>query len=246
MEEPDAVPTVSAAPSYVTREYRLPSGRSYLLRTVVGPGPRRPLVVLLHGLGLDPAAVQEMTGATQFADEHGFVLAYGVGVDKAWNAGTCCALFNQAGTATPEDDVAYLRELVAHASATTAVDRSRVYAWGFSNGAMMAWRAVCQIGDVFAAAGVVGGQLTVECGQSTVAVVHVHGLADTTVPWRGGRAQLLGMDLPDGLLEGFRVGPGSTVERLTWDGGHAWPEWATGALWEFSSRHSLPPPDRAR
>ena len=46
-----------------------------------------------------------------------------------WDAGTCC-------TPAPQDDIGYLRAVVASVAARTLIDRSRIYVVGFSNGGM--------------------------------------------------------------------------------------------------------------
>ena len=80
------------------------------------------------------------------------------------------------------NDVGYLVDLVHYVATLTPVDLHRVYIWGFSNGGMMAWRAVCQTRDIFAGAGVMAGALLVTCPRP-VHVVDLHGLRDTTVPY---------------------------------------------------------------
>ncbi|OHV38545.1 poly(3-hydroxybutyrate) depolymerase [Parafrankia soli] len=220
-----------AGPVY-TKEIALRSGRSYDLHTTVRSGAPRPLVVLLHAYAHTAADMRDISGATPFADEHGFVLAYGHAVDGSWNAGTCCAGTNG------QDDIAYLRELVADVARRTPVDRSRVYVWGYSNGGMLAARAVCEAPDVFAAAGVVAGHLLVPCDQARIRMMHIHGTADTTVPWRGGWSDYVHVTFPDARTESERVTSSSTVAGIPWDGGHAWPWWATGTLWGFSQQWS--------
>ncbi len=235
-----AVPAAAApAPPAQSADtvHRLPSGRTYQLHADVRLSPTfrgtgRPLVILLHGLLNTPENMREMSGADPFADTHGFAVAYGVGVHEAWNAGGCC------GQATT-DDVGYLRQLVDDAASHTPVDRSRVYVWGFSNGAMLAARVACEAPDLVAAVGMVGGQAMVSCPTVPVRLLHIHGTADTTVPWHGGWSDYLKMNLPDGETEATRFAPGSEIRHLTWDGGHAWPWWATSALWDFSAPVSL-------
>ncbi|WP_235947554.1 alpha/beta hydrolase family esterase [Candidatus Frankia alpina] len=234
-----APPAAASAPPAqpVDTVHRLPSGRTYQLHADVRLSPTfrgtaRPLVILLHGLLNSPENMREMSGADPFADTYGFAVAYGVGVHEAWNAGGCC------GQATT-DDVGYLRQLVDDAASHTPVDRSRVYVWGFSNGAMLAARVACEAPDLVAAVGVVGGQAMVPCPTIPVRLLHIHGTADMTVPWRGGWSDYLKMNLPDGETEATRFAPGSEIRHLTWDGGHTWPWWATGALWDFSAPISL-------
>jgi polyhydroxybutyrate depolymerase len=65
------------------------------------------------------------------------------------------------------------------------VDPNRVYATGFSNGAQMANRLMCEMADVFAAVAPVSGSFPPEetCRPSRpVPIVVFHGTADTTLP----------------------------------------------------------------
>jgi poly(3-hydroxybutyrate) depolymerase len=214
----------------------LPSGREYVLETPGDSGDsgeERPLVVALHGYPSTPARLATVTGLTNFAAANDFVVAYGMGVDQAWNAGGCC------GDAQA-DDVAYLREVVDSAASLTPIDRSRVYVVGMSNGAMMAYRAICEAPDVFAAAGVVAGALLdgVDCEDTVVHVYSIHGADDTTVPLHGG-VGYSGIDFPAQSSNLDRVGVGSVVVMHTWDGGHAYPGWATAELWRWLQQWAM-------
>ena len=55
---------------------------------------------------------------------------------RAWNAGICCAF-------ALRNDVGYLVDVVNASSQAVPVDATRVYVVGFSNGGMMALRAIC-------------------------------------------------------------------------------------------------------
>jgi poly(3-hydroxybutyrate) depolymerase len=235
-----AAATLAPEPSGMPR-LRLDDGRTYRLHVPPqGGAAPRPLVVALPGADHDAPWLERNTGLNDDADRAGLMVAYGDGVDERWNAGDCCAT-------SPLDDVAYLRELVAEVAERVRVDLSRVYVVGFSNGGMMAWRAVCEAPDVFAAAGVVAGALLVPC-PVRVRVFHVHGVRDGTVRLTGGRG-FKGHVFPDSRTEPRRVGAGSTVVQRWWSGGHAWPSWATGVMLRWLARWSNPPPlgpDRIR
>jgi polyhydroxybutyrate depolymerase len=69
-----------------------------------------------------------------------------------------------------------------------AVDRSRIYASGMSNGAMMAYRLACDAADLFRGiAAVAGTDNTRGCKpQRPVAVLHIHARDDRHVLFDGG------------------------------------------------------------
>jgi poly(3-hydroxybutyrate) depolymerase len=204
-------------------------GRSYDLHYDPDTSRPLPLVVGLHAANHAASNLEAMTGLQAFSDSHGFVLAYGNGLGGRWNAGSCCSRTNP-------DDMDYLRRLVADVKTKVAIDPRRVYVTGWSNGAMMAWRAVCEAPDVFAAAGVVSGDLLVDCAQTVTHVFHQHGTADATVPFTGG-VGFEGRTFPDSRTEPDRVAPGSDVTfNLIEGGGHAWPAGTTDAVWNYLKR----------
>jgi poly(3-hydroxybutyrate) depolymerase len=213
---------------YVTRMVQMPkgygsAGRTFILHSPRTSGPVRPLVILLHGLYQTPAMVEQATAATSFSNDHDFTLVYPFGRSQAWNAGTCC----RRDTA---NDVGFMVDLVHYVSELTPVDLHRVYIWGFSNGGMMAWRAVCQTRNVFAGAGVVAGALLVGC-PVPVHVVELHGTADKTVPFLGGYSHYTHTDFPDSAKERSKLMPGSTLQRMMIkDLGHRWPSPRYGAV----------------
>ena len=141
-----------------------------------------PLLLVLHGLFLDPATTEATSGLDKVADEEDVAVAYPAGLDGSWNAGTCCG---PSGTRRV-NDVGFLVHLVDLVAQIRPIDRSRVYVAGFSNGGMMALRAVCERPDVFTAAASVGGTLQVPCStRRPVNALLINGRLDTTVPYEG-------------------------------------------------------------
>jgi len=150
----------------------------------VGDGPR-PLVIVLHGAGGTAPWVRASLGWDSLADIHGFNVLYPDGVDRSWNAGTCCGTAAQGGI----DDVAFVDILVNATAHTGIVDPERVYVTGISNGGMMAYRLACELPGRFAAIGPVAATMTVACSDATpTSVCHVHGLRDDIVRFGGGVA----------------------------------------------------------
>ena len=143
-----------------------------------------PLLLVLHGLFIDPAAQEASSGLDEVADQEDVALAYPAGLDGSWNAGTCCG----PSGARRVDDVGFLAHVVDLVGQVRPIDRNRVYIAGFSNGGMMALRAACQRPDVFAAAASVGGTMQVPCsGRQPVSALLLNGQRDTTVPYAGTR-----------------------------------------------------------
>jgi len=143
-----------------------------------------PLLIVLHGLYLDPASAEASSGLDAVADGQDVALAYPSGVQGSWNAGACCGDSHSQRI----DDVGFLVQIVHLVAQLRPIDLDRVYLAGFSNGGMMALKAVCDRPDVFAAAVSVSGTLQAPCvGRRPINAMLIHGLRDTTVPYYGER-----------------------------------------------------------
>ena len=143
-----------------------------------------PLLIVLHGLYLDPASAEASSGLDAVADSQDVAVVYPAGVGGSWNAGTCCG----DSRAAHVDDVGYLIHVIHLVQKLRPLDLTRVYVAGFSNGGMMALRAVCERPDVFAAAVAVSATLQTPCrGSKPVSALLINGLRDTTIPYRGER-----------------------------------------------------------
>jgi polyhydroxybutyrate depolymerase len=162
-----------------------------------------PLLIVLHGLYLDPATAEASSGLDAVADSQDVALAYPSGVGGSWNAGTCCGDSHAAKT----DDVGFFVHILGLVRKIRPIDLDRVYVTGFSNGGMMALKAVCDRPDVFAGAVSVAGSLQATChGRRPVNALIIHGLRDTTVPYGGQRySKFLGVPLSSAPASAARL-----------------------------------------
>lgn len=143
-----------------------------------------PLVVFLHPAFGSPAQSAADYGWNRLADREKVVVAYPAGVGSSWNAGTCCGRAQSRGV----DDVAFVRAMVEQVGAHVPLDAARIFAVGFSNGALMTERLACDTGLFAAVAEVAGTRVTTSCTPAAAAapsVLYVHGLLDTNVRWDG-------------------------------------------------------------
>jgi len=103
-----------------------------------------------------------------------------------------CKVIGPCGWTTCQDDVGYINALLDLTLANAALDKTRVYALGVSNGAMMTLRLGCNIGHRFAAIAPIIGQLAPEfdCASKTpLPMIHLAGAKDTTVTIDGSKTQ---------------------------------------------------------
>jgi len=152
-----------------------------------GGADRLPLLVELHGRGIDAVRFDQLTGFGALADEGGFALALPSAVGEIWNDGRNPA----EGSNGRPDDVSYLASVIDNATARMPIDDRRIYVVGMSNGATMAGRLACELAERIAAIAQVGGTAAVAVAAGShpsrpVPIVNIHGTADDYAPYEGG------------------------------------------------------------
>ncbi|MEL6288874.1 MAG: PHB depolymerase family esterase [Pseudomonadota bacterium] len=174
------------------------AARTYLAHNLEkGAAAPRPLIVALHGYRREGDAVRSEHGLVEVywrgldtrATEEGWGVVYPYAVNGQWNLFRDKPLSAWDGASSP-DDIAFLRALVARYVDAGVVDANRVYLTGFSDGAIMSYRALCAGLDMFAAAAPISGTMTQtdhdDCAPSAfVPLMSVFGTDDTTLPFDG-------------------------------------------------------------
>ena len=178
------------------RDITLTSGglaRRYLIHVPTSYRATRAMQVVLnyHGFNNTGMSQNGMSGMNTAADARGFIAVhpYGTNTDGSlanlsWNAGRCCG----SAPGRRIDDVQFTRDMLNRIESEYCVDTRRVFATGWSNGAMFTHRLACELADRIAAIGPVSGTLGIStCAPSRpIAVLSTHGTADMNVPWDGG------------------------------------------------------------
>lgn len=164
-----------------------PRQATLVLPTSYRPGTPIPLVLGFHGGLGGPRAFEIQSRFTACAEREGFAICYpagtGLGQALTWNAGTCCGYAQQRRI----DDVGFVRRLLKEIQADYSIDSSKVYATGFSNGAMLTYRLACEAPELFAAVGVVSGSLPRGFRpRAPLPLIAFHGLLDPNCPYKGG------------------------------------------------------------
>lgn len=149
---------------------------------------RLPVVIALHGDMSNPEGMEELTHISEYANSRGVIVIYpeGSGFFRTWNAGNCCGWAVQHKV----DDVGFIKEILTQTSANLCIDSENIFAVGFSNGGMMAYRLGCEASDLFKGIASVSGVMTTyECNPlHSVSIVHFHGTEDDYVPYNGGES----------------------------------------------------------
>jgi len=144
--------------------------------------PGLPLVIALHGNGGTGRQIERMTSFDSVAAREQFLVAYPDAVDHHWNDG-------RPELDTGVDDVAFIASLIDEVARDHAIDRTRVYVTGASNGGIMTYRLGCDLTDRIAAIAPVIGNLpaTITCApHAPLSVLAINGTRDPLVPYNGG------------------------------------------------------------
>lgn len=164
--------------------------RSYLVHVPAGHdvSAPAPVVLILHGAGLNAVTMQNLTQFDVVADREDCLAVYLNGT----GANPLMLTFNAGGLKPPfdrnlPDDVRYTAAVLDDLATIAAIDERRVYACGYSNGGMMCYRLAAELSDRVAAIGSVAGTQAVEfpLPPRPVPVMHFHGSNDTIVPPNG-------------------------------------------------------------
>jgi len=178
---------------------RLFSGqRPRAYRLFVPPGYdghlRLPVVLDLHGSGGKAAGQARNSGLETLGVRERFIVATLEAEGGLWNVPV---------RDNRPDDVAYVRDVIAHVAARVCTDETRVYVTGFSGGGRMTSLLGCRLGSrVAAIAPVAGLRFPGPCDGPPVPVLTFHGLADSQNPYEGhtaGRGAEWLESVPDAL-----------------------------------------------
>ncbi len=197
--------TIRTEPQGVTSEQKMYVAgelRTYLLHIPAHYDTirRAPLVIVLHGHGESAENFEKYTGMSDKADREGFIAVYpqAQGDPSDWHTAI--------DGPRKRDDIVFVRDIINALERGYRIDHRRIYAAGHSNGGIMTYRLASTLSDRLAAVGVTAGSigmiddrgdtLRIAPPPHPVSVIHFHGLADPSVPYRGGPES----DGPDNIV----------------------------------------------
>jgi len=179
-------------------------------------GSALPLIIFMHGYTSSAAGHDAWWRLSDRVNIDRFMLLLPDGTPedsgaghRFWNATDACC--NRFGSEV--DDVGYLLGLIDEVGAAYPLDTDRVYLTGHSNGGFMSYRLGCEAAERFAAIASIAGMTFLnasDCAAVTpVSVLHVHGDADTLVPYAGRPDQGVYPECPEGY-------PGAAESARRW------------------------------
>jgi len=146
-----------------------------------------PLAVNLHGYGGQGLDQMTFSGMNAVADTAGFIIAYPEAVDQVWNSG----IADNDQWPTPNvDDVGFIDTMIDSIQTWYGIDMARIYICGMSNGGFMTYRLAChmshRLAAVAAVSGVMSASVLADCEpEQHLPLLHIHGTADTILPYGG-------------------------------------------------------------
>jgi polyhydroxybutyrate depolymerase len=168
-----------------TRTYRV-----FVPANLLDPAP---LVFVFHGTespghGID--SIVKITRFEQVGQAHHILIIFPEAYEGNWNDGRR----NDHARSYRDDidDIAFVDAILAQTERDYRVDHSRIYATGFSNGAIFCHYLAAQRAHVFAAIAPVSGPIAVPFSawfhpEFPVSVLEIHGTSDPIVPYTGGK-----------------------------------------------------------
>jgi polyhydroxybutyrate depolymerase len=164
--------------------------RSYLLYVPINYDQMGdlPLLYNFHGFGGSANDHLSDSDFRDIADEEGFFLVYPQGTllngFPHWNAA-----LSGGDNKSNADDFGFIEALTQEIANDWPIDLERIYATGYSNGAMLSYGLACYSNRLVAAVASVSGTMldqsfTCQPSQAT-SVLHIHGTDDSVLPYEG-------------------------------------------------------------
>ncbi len=174
--------------------------RSFLVVAPPTIKPGAPVLIVLHGSLMDGVKMRRMLGPRfeRLASRHGAVVVYPSGVEGHFNDGRLVASYS--ARTLNIDDVGFMRAIVDALATAHAIDRARVFAFGYSNGGAMAMRLAAEAPDLVAGIIVANANVptpdnmgwTLAPAAAATKVVLLEGTKDPINPFDGGRVTIFG------------------------------------------------------
>ena len=208
------------------REYLtyIPSGYSHTIEA--------PVILNFHGFGGTASGQLALSDWRDLAEKHGIILIYPQGLElqkggSHWNPDPV-----SSDSKSISDDLGFVRRLLKRISKNYSIDKSRVYATGYSNGAGMAYGLAHHMPDLIAGIAPVSGlmndeYLSTTSGGSPVGLISFNGEEDWVRPVNGINGYLASVadisshwarenSSTQSIVEQFAQATGDRIERISY------------------------------
>ncbi|SRR5579883_2246879 len=158
------------------RTYYIYTPKSYV------PSHPMPLVLVFHGDNGSGHVMSEVSRFNELAEQKGFIVVYPDGVNNKWRL--------RKKSQRQFDDISFVDHLIDHLQQQRSIDNQRIYATGFSKGAILTQALACHLADKIAAFASVAGSLPVKLQQkcqpqAPVSILMINGTNDQSVHYLG-------------------------------------------------------------
>ncbi|OUS32572.1 hypothetical protein A9Q99_00425 [Gammaproteobacteria bacterium 45_16_T64] len=144
---------------------------------------KHPAVIAFHGFESDANGFKWLIEPESFSENFQYVMIFPNAIKKSWNIGKGYGSTNKS-----VDDISFVKNLINVVTARHPINKKKIYAMGFSNGAQMAALSYCQFGSQIAAVGMVSHTLNLSsCNPKyRTPIAIINGQKDKYVPFSGG------------------------------------------------------------
>jgi polyhydroxybutyrate depolymerase len=161
-----------------------------ILPTTYSEATPVPLLIDLHGFTGDGPSQSLFSFMQAAAESRGVAYVAPNGLldssgSRFWNASSACCNFGGSQVS----DVDYIQSLIEEISSKVAIDKSRIYLFGHSNGHFMSYKFACSTEGVVTAISGLAGAMDIDprtCNNKPMNVLHIHGTSDATISYEGG------------------------------------------------------------
>jgi len=173
----------------VTRSYQM-----FVPSSVRSDVPAR-VIIALHPVPGNSGDMRGISGFDQIARLLETIMVY-PNATLDWAEDCDCSSADAQGV----DDVQFIRDLLDHVATTHAIDRSKVYLTGYSQGGRMVQNVACKMAGEISGVAVVAASMSRSLGgdcapQGRVPFLMIHGTEDTVYPFLGSANSVAARDV---------------------------------------------------
>ncbi|BCL38159.1 polyhydroxybutyrate depolymerase [Nostoc sp. MS1] len=141
-----------------------------------------PLVLVFHGDDSNGKSISQVTRFNQLAEQEGFIVVYPDALNQTWSL--------RANSTEKVDDVLFISSLIQHLQQELNIDSHKIYATGFSRGAILTQALACKLSNQIAGFASVAGSLPVRLKpncqpQTSISMLMINGTNDHDVLYEG-------------------------------------------------------------